>query len=168
MAVTNENSPEYNKATDPRTYGRLDPEDTAQKLYAAPFNFVQGAAAGDATSTAKLLYLDPGRYRVYWKLSNIEWTAFGASRTLDIGHAAYVDETGTTVVADDNLADDNIDVSSAGAAAMGSDILAAATGGATEFRVGAGGLTILATVAGGTIPAAATLEGYIVYSKVGP
>lgn len=167
MAVTTEKSTEYNQATDPRTYGRMDAEDTPQKLKSAPFNYTQGAAAGDIGSTQGLVYLPPGRYKVYWFLSRIEWSAFGASRTLDVGLGAYTAEDGTSTAAAANLADNDIDVSSAGAAAMGSDF-AAGTGGVTELKVGSGGIGVFATVAGGTIPAAATLKGYLAYTEVGP
>jgi hypothetical protein len=168
MAVTAEFSTEYNKMTDPRTYGRLDPEDTPQKIKAHRFNFTQGAAAGDATSTQTLIYLQPGRYLILWQLSRIEWSAFGASRVLDIGISAYTGEDGTAVAVAANVADDNIDVSAAGTAAMGSDVLAAAIGGVSELKVGAGGASIFATVAGGTIPVAATLKGYVMVAEVGP
>lgn len=123
------------------------------------FNFTQGAAAGDAGSTADLVQLPPGLVRVFLSNSHIEWTAFGAARVLDIGYAAYVQPDGTAVVADDNAFDDNIDVSSAGNAALGSDV-AALSGKMMEFN-SRDGVTLFATVAGGTIPAAAGLHGWV-------
>lgn len=165
MAVTNETSTEFNQATDPRTYGKMDPDVTPQKAKIARFNFTQSAAAGDIASTQKLLFLPPGRIIVFPKLSFIQWTAFGAARVLDIGYAAYTGEDGVAVGALANAFDDDIDVSAAGGAAMGSD-LTVGTGMLWTFK-SSGGVTLLSTVAGGTIPAAATLKGYVTYAEVG-
>ena len=166
MAVTNESSTEYLKATDPRTNGLMAPEVTPQKIKYARFNFTQGVAAGDIGSTADLVRLPAGRIVVFPKASLIQWSAFGAARTLDVGYASYTDEDGTTVVAAAAVWDDDVDVTAAGVAALGSD-LAAATGGAYDFKSD-NGVKILATVAGGTIPAGATLKGYVAYAEVGP
>lgn len=165
MAVTNESSTEYLKTTDPRTYGSLTPEQAPKDIKFVPFTFTQGAAAGDATSTAQLAFLEGGRFVVLPKLSFIDWSAFGAARVLDIGLSAYTDEDGNTVAAAPTAFDEDIDVSAAGRAAMGSDI-AAVTGG--RFLVKSrSGVTIVATVAGGTIPAGATLTGYLAVAAVG-
>ena len=58
------------------------------------FQYFELAAAsvtpvGDANSTATLCLLPPGRVRVLPWLSRVSGGIFGASRTLDIGHAAY-------------------------------------------------------------------------------
>ena len=165
MAVTNEFSAQYLKATDPRTYGRLDPEDTPMNVRIERFEFTQSAAAGDATSTMTLGQLPPGRCVFFPKMSWLSWDAFGASRVLDIGHAAYTGEDGVAVVAATNKWDDNIDVSSAGGAAMGSDLVIADAAG-TEFK-SAAGVNIVANVAGGTIPAGTKIFGYLAYMPVG-
>lgn len=165
MAVTNEFSTEYLKKTDPRTYGLLSVNDQSIPMFAQPFNFTQGAAAGDANSTATLWKFPPGRILFFADLSRITWAAFGASRVLDIGHAAYVDESGTAVAANTNRFDDNIDVSAAGTAFMNSDgVIGDAAG--VEFISGAG-VDLLATVTGGTIPAGTVLRGRIVFAHVG-
>ena len=125
------------------------------------FNFTQGAAAGDATSSAELVQLPAGRVRVYPKLSVLSNSAFGASRVLDVGYKAYTSEAGAAVTADLDFIDNDIDVSSAASAALGTDIAAADK---TAYFASATGVTLVATVAGGTIPVAATLDGYVVYS----
>lgn len=165
MGVTTEYSTEYLKTTDPRTYGSLNPEQAPRDIKFIPFNFTQGVAAGDAASKAVLAFLEAGRFYVLPKLSFIDWDAFGSSRVLDIGYAAYTDEDGNTVVADPDAFDDDVDVASAGRAAMGSDI-AAASGGSFLFKA-RDGVAITATVAGGTIPAGTKLKGYLAVARVG-
>lgn len=165
MAVTNESSTEYLKTTDPRTNGSLTPEQAPKDIDFVPFTFTQGAAAGDIGSTMKLAFLEGGRFVILPKLSFIDWSAFGAARLLDVGLAAYQDETDTTVAAQPNLFDDDVDVSAAGRAALGSDVLAL-TGGRYLVKT-RGGASIIATVAGGTIPAGATLTGYFAVARVG-
>lgn len=168
MAVTNESSPEYKDVTDPRTNGGVDAKYFRDLQY-VPFNFTQGAAAGDATSTMTLLALQKGRYVLFPKLSIIRWSAFGASRVLDIGITAHTDEAGAAVAVSAARFDDDIDVSSAGSAAMGSDLAAADFSG-VYLNIGGvsntDGAAIVATVAGGTIPAAATLTGYLVLARI--
>lgn len=168
MAVTNETSPEYKDVTDPRTNGGVAATYFRDLQY-IPFNFTQGAAAGDATSTMDLVYLQRGRYVILPKLSLIRWSAFGASRVLDIGITAHTDEAGAAVAASLARFDDDVDVSAAGSAAMGSDLAAADFSG-VYLNIGGttntDGAIIRATVAGGTIPAAATLVGYLVVAKI--
>lgn len=165
MAVTTENSPEFLQATDPRTNGKMDPEVTPQKIKFARFTFTQGAAAGDIGSTMGLVQLPAGRIVVFPKASLLQWSAFGASRTLDVGFAGYTGEDGVAVSGSAVAFDDDIDVSAAGVAALGSDI-AAGSGGVFTFK-SQSGVKLQAAVAGGTIPAAATLRGYIAYAEVG-
>jgi hypothetical protein len=88
-------------------------------------------------------------------------SAFGSSRTLDVGVTAHKDTDGATVSAVTDYILDGLDVSGAGVAAMGTG-----TNGKLESFVvdnGDGAAQVQAVVAGGTIPAAATLEGYVVY-----
>ncbi len=165
MAVTVEYSTEYLKASDPRTYGVMDPDVTAQKLHVQEFNFTQGAAAGDDGSSVGLMYFQPGRYVFYPKLSQIQCSAFGASRVMDIGFSAYTGEDAVAVSAAPIAFDENIDISAAIIAAMGSDV-AANTGGIFTIK-SSSAFSIVALVTGGTIPAAARLTGHIAYAKVG-
>jgi hypothetical protein len=168
MAVTNETTPEFKDVTDPRTNGGVSSVYFRDLQY-IPFNFTQGAAAGDATSTMDLVYLQRGRYVILPKLSLIRWSAFGASRTLDVGITAHTDEAGAAVAASLARFDDDVDVSAAGSAALGSDLAAADFSG-VYLNIGGStntdGAIIRATVAGGTIPAAATLVGYLVVAKI--
>ena len=159
MPVTNETSPEFKDVTDPRANGGVSAV-YFKNLQYIPFNFVQSAAAGDATSTMDLVYLQRGRYVILPRLSQIRWSAFGASRVLDIGVTAHTDESGATVAAALARFDDDVDVSAAGTAAMGSDLAAADFSG-VYLNIGGttntDGAIIRATVAGGTIPAAAKI-----------
>lgn len=169
MAVTNETTPEFKDVTDPRTNGGVSSVYFRDLQY-IPFNFTQGAAAGDATSTVDLVYLQRGRYVILPKLSLIRWSAFGSSRVMDIGVKAHTDEAGAAVSDALTRFDDDIDVSAAGSAAMGSNLAAADFSG-VYLNVGGtsntDGAIIRCTVTGGTIPAAATLVGYLVVAKIG-
>lgn len=167
MSVTNQFSTEAARVRDPRANGNVSVA-YFRDLEVMPFTFTQ-SGAGNATSTATLIQLQQGRYRIYPKLSFINWTAFGASRVLDIGLSAYTAEDGSTVSIADAKFDDNIDVSSAGGAAMGSDLAAADSIGVDVLVGGSSntdGARIIATVAGGTIPDAAVLRGYVVLSRI--
>jgi hypothetical protein len=155
------------RVRDPRANGNVSPA-YLREMEALPFTFTQ-SGAGNAGSTATLLVLQKGRYRIYPKLSFINWTAFGASRVLDIGLSAYTAEDGSTVALADNRFDDNVDVSAAGGAAMGSDLAAADSIGVDVLVGGTSntdGAAIVATVAGGTIPDGAILRGYLVVSRI--
>lgn len=159
MAVTNTNSTQVGYEASPVTIVKNC--DSNCKTRKKVFNFVQGAAAGDAGSTAVLANLPAGRVRIYPLESRITWSAFGASRLLDVGYAAYTSEDGSAVTVSAAYFDDDIDVSSAGTAAMGSDI---PDKDKTKYFASKSGVSIYATVAGGTIPAAATIDGYITYT----
>ena len=168
MAVTNETSAEYKDVTDPRTNGGVSSIYFRDIQY-LPFNFVQGAAAGDDGSSATLLYLQKGRYVILPKLSFIQWSALGASRVTDIGISAHTDETGAAVAAALTRFDENVDMSSAGSAAMGSDMVIADAAG-IYLNIGGtsntDGASIVASVTGGTIPAAAVFRGYLAVAKI--
>ena len=123
------------------------------------FNFTQGAAAGDAGSLAELVKIPAGSVRVILPLSRIAFSAMGASRTMDLGWLAYTDLNNDAVAADPNGLDDGVDVSSAGSVNPSGTV-----GGAETYLFESnGGLTLTAQINDGTIPAAATLDGYIVY-----
>jgi hypothetical protein len=158
MAVTTEKSAQINNA-EAAPVVLNDNVDVYGKLRVAVFDFTQGAAAGDATSTMDLAVLPHGNIRILPELSHIAFSAFGASRTLDIGFLAYTDWKSAAVVADPNYFATAIDVSSAGAAKFSEALTAPAK---PQYR-SKDGLTVQATVAGGTIPAGATLTGFIVY-----
>lgn len=160
MAVTTEYSAEYTNMT-AKPPVLADAAVSYGKLRLLQFTFTQGAAAGDAGSSAALVKLPAGKVALIGALSRIECSAFGAARTLDIGWDAYKDKNGTAVVADDNGLTDNLDVSAAAAADL---TQLAVLGGGIKVFESLNGVVLRATVAGGTIPIAATLKGYVVVS----
>lgn len=160
-------SNEANRVRDPRANGFVSVA-YHRDLEVMPFTFTQ-SGAGNAGSTATLITLQKGRYRIFPRLSYINWTAFGASRVLDIGLNAYTGEDGAAVSIAANRFDDDVDVSAAGGALMGSDLSAADSIGVDVLVGGTSntdGAAIVATVAGGTIPDGAILRGYVVISRI--
>lgn len=157
MAVTNEKSVQMtNLDAVPRK--ELPANELGGRVRAARFDFTQGAAAGDPGSTADLCKL-PARARVLAGLSYIRWSAFGAARTLDIGTRAHKNaQTGADIAANAARFVSALDVSAAGFATLASN---AQMAGDTDTVLGEA--VVYATVAGGTIPAGATLKGEIVY-----
>ena len=161
MAVTTEKSDQITNAeASPRT--GIPAYDWSGKLRIARFDFTQGSSAGDANSTAELVRLPTGRVRVYLVQSRITTSAFGSSRTLDLGHMAYTDEAGDTVAADEDSLDAAQSVSGAA-----SYVPIGTVGGEESYLFSSHsteGVTIIAKCEGGTIPAAATIKGYFVYA----
>jgi len=158
MAVTTEKSDQItNQEASPPVMTGVDT--LRGKMKILRFTFTQGAAAGDATSTAELVKVPAGVVRVFLALSRITVSALGAARTMDIGWQAYTDTNDDAVVADPNGLDDGVDVSSAvtynPTGTVGED--------ETYLFESNGGVTIEAQVNDGTIPAAATINGYFVY-----
>lgn len=139
-------------ATDYRKY----PIDDHGKLRYA---YAKVTASGDlaANGTAALFWLPPGRKRILPHLSRITTSAFGAARTLDLGHAAYATSLPAGQEAEDPDAFiDGLDVSSA--------VTANAMGTALKFDMySQDEVLVFATVLGGTMPDAATLEVLMAY-----
>lgn len=161
MAVTTEYSTQYNGPD--RTIAMTSLAPVMFRKVVIPFDFTQGSAAGDATSTARIFRLPPGLVYFFPKESYIQWSDMGSSPELDIGYGAYKTLAGVAVVADDNLFDDAIDASSAGEALMGSDYgvgTAGATGMYKKFET-LEGVDIIVSGPDEGIPAAATLGGYL-------
>jgi hypothetical protein len=155
MALTNENSAELAKvlATPPQS---LNPDEWHGRFRPYRFTFTQGAAAGDANSFARLVKLPAGRYRVFLALSRVANSAFGASRTLNLGWEAYTDINGQAVAASVNGLDAAQDVAAAGAYPPIGTV-----GGDESFLFESrSGVVINAQVLAGTIPVGATLKGY--------
>lgn len=165
MAVTTEYSPEF--AAEFQTPHVADLVIQALKIEQWPFNFLQGAAAGDIGSTAKLRRIPGGLVYFFPMESRITWEAFGAARLLDIGHEAFTKLDLSSQAASLALFDDDIDVSAAGGAAMGSDYTQAVQANAGGFKKfeSVDGVNIVATVAGGTIPAGTNLTGYLLIGR---
>lgn len=159
MAITTEDSTEVSRV---ETNGSdlLDTTSWEGKLRYFHFTFTQGAAAGDAGSIQRLVNLPPGRWRILLALSRVSVSALGAARTMDIGWEAYVNADGDAVVADPNGLDDGTDVSSAVAfnpiGTVGDDETMLVNSRSKR------GITLTSQVNDGTIPAAATVNGYFV------
>ena len=128
------------------------------RLRLARFTFTQ-SGAGDADSTAALVRLPAGSVRVLLAESRVANSAFGASRTLDLGWQAHTDRSGAAVAADDDGLDAAQDVATAGAYSP----IGTVGGDETRLFQSQAGVVIEAKVAGGTIPDGATLNGYLVY-----
>jgi hypothetical protein len=139
------------------------PTEEHGKLRIIHGTITQGAAAGDAGSSVVIGNLPPGKVVIFPHLCRYKVSALGASRTMDIGHKAYVkrgDQAATEEADDDNAFADNIDVSGATDAAFPT------TAGQAWEMWSRAGIQLYATVDGGTIPAAATFEFTIVFADV--
>ena len=160
MAVTTEKSTQItNSEAKPRV--PLAANDWSGKLRVARFDFTQGAAAGDANSTVDMVRLPAGSVRVYLAMSRITTSAFGSSRTLDIGHTAYTGFDGATVAADE----DDLDAAQSISGAASYVPIGTVGGDETKlFESHGDGVLIQAKCEGGTIPIAATINGYFVYA----
>lgn len=138
---------------------RKRPFDTQGKLRFAYFALPAVAVAGDIGTTIELCDLPPGAVRILPWLSQLSVSAWGASRTLSIGHRAYqkIDDPYTAEAESSNAFVSALDVSSAlttdpwSATVMKYDVYSKA------------GVTVFATVAGGTIPVNATMSGLVAY-----
>lgn len=129
------------------------------KIHVCYFSFTQ-VGAGDTLSTAELVKLPAGRVRVLRSGFHIANSAFGASRTLDIGTRAYTKFDGTTQAEAGQAFKAALDVSSAAI----NTLPAAAGADPTLYLESATGVTLFAKLAAGaTIPDAATLIGYVTY-----
>lgn len=157
MAVTTETSDELDAYLGVPT-SRINVHQWMGRVRIMHFTFTQGAAAGDANSIARLVKLPAGKVRVLGGMSKIYFSAFGASRVLDVGYDAYVDDNGDDVSADLDALANNINVASAGDSDIDNN-----TADGTLLLESREGVEIQAQVAGGTIPAAATLKGYIAF-----
>lgn len=138
---------------------RLRPIDKHGKFRIAFFQLVATTVAGDIGSTIDLTDLPPGAVRILPHMSRLINSAWGASRTLAIGHREY--QKSSTPYA--------VEAQNASAFAAAIDVSAAVTtpvalGTALKYDVySLAGVVLYATVAGGTIPTGATLSGYFAY-----
>lgn len=151
MAVTVEDSAQLAEGY------RGRPTDNHGKLRFAYFSFTQGAAAGDVNSEANLCKLPQGAKRILPGLSRVSTSAFGGGRTLDIGFRAYDRQVGEDLQAEElDALVDGMDVSSA--------VNGAAFGTGIKYDVySRTEMTVAAQVRGNSIPAGATIEGYVAY-----
>lgn len=157
MAITNESA---SHLVDTTGITKLPITANAEKRCQS-FSFTQGAAAGDAGSTMILHTFPPGRVRLFAS-SRIAWSAFGAGRVLDVGYGKFTGPDAVDVAAAPTALDDDINVAAAGKADLFSD--ATPNSGMWIEIVSRTPWSVIATVAGGTIPAGATLAGWLDYT----
>ena len=136
---------------------RGDPRHDHGKMRVQYFAVPALTVAGDIGSTFEMFKLPPGNVRVLPRLCRIRNSAWGASRTFNIGHRAYMSRPpGNTMVAED---DD--------AFALGLDFSSATDNslllGIKFDLYSLQGVTVFGTVAGGTAPIGATVDGYFAY-----
>lgn len=140
---------------------RARPIEDHGKLRIQFFELTATAAAGDALSTIDLCDLPPGAVRVLPNLSRISASAFGAGRTLTIGHQAYDKRTPDL----DNYSE-ALDLDAFTPAAL--DVSGATNSIPVSTQIkydlySTAGVRVTAQVVGGTIPQGATLSGFLVY-----
>lgn len=137
---------------------RKYPIDDHGKLRYQYANVVADGALA-ANGTIGLFWLPPGRKRILPHLSRITTSAFGAGRTLDIGHDTYSARPAQEAAyeaADPDALVDGLDVENA--------VTAAALGTALKFDIySRDAVLIYATVLGDTMPDAATIEVLLAY-----
>lgn len=136
----------------------IDEHGKLRFLYGKVTSPVGGVAA---LSTLGLGWLPPGRKRVLPSLSRLSVTAFGAARTLHVGHGAYskrppIADTTPVEPESNNALANAIDVSAALNSAVLSTLIKYDMYSLDE-------VLIFATVNGGTFPAAATVELLLAY-----
>lgn len=143
---------------------RKRPFDIHGKLRFDYFALPATAVLGDIGSTIELCDLPPGATRILPWLCRLSTSAWGASRTLSIGHRAYtkadafMNASGVT----DEAESSNAFVSALDVSAAVNNVAWSST--VQKYDVFAkSGVTLFATVAGGTIPAGATMSGLVAY-----
>lgn len=155
MAVVTENSVEYavQVAGDgSRNHANLQ----HGKKRIAVFHHTQ-AAAGDVNSKINLCNLPFGPVRVLGV--HVNSSAFGAARTLDIGHTGYTGMDGVAVVAAEDAFVSALDISGA----VDSFKRAGGATAAGVFIQSKGGFTVQAKVEGDAIDIGETLNGWVEY-----
>lgn len=157
MAVTNEKSAQLQQV-DAALPDFLASDQSMARCRAFQFDFTQGAAAGDAESTALLCRLHPGKWTLLAYVSRIENSAFGAGRTLNVGVQAYTKSDGSAQAAQEDVLVDGLDVAAAGGNFMGSGTNGLARVDLPESR---DRIEVYATVKGATIPSGATIKGVV-------
>lgn len=157
--MSTENSTEYGNtvASPPR---RNRPDQQHGRVRIASFTHTQ-AAQGAAGSLVNLCILPPGRGRILKKMSWAMVSALGSSRTMDIGHTGWTKMDGTEQAASADVLADGVDVSSATSAALG--VGTNADDSAVLVYDSKDQIVIQALIAGDTLDAGETFEGYIAY-----
>lgn len=120
---------------------------------------VEATEQGDADSEIELCDLPPGATRVLPIMSRLANSAFGAGRTLDIGHRAYRSTSDYSVEPEaENFTAfaEDLDVAAAATVNPLISVMKYDIYSKSEVRV-------VARVQGGTVPVGATIEGFIAY-----
>ena len=139
---------------------RKRPIDDHGKLRFEYFELAPVAVAGDANTTIDLCELPPGAVRILPFMSRIKTSAFGASRTLDIGHRAYAKADYVNGGSDEP----ENEVAFVTAKDVSAQVANDAWSTVLKYDVfSKAGVMIFAKVEGGTIPVAATLSGLVAY-----
>jgi hypothetical protein len=161
MAVTNEKSTQVTKLTaSPKQ--ELSVKERDGRVRMARVDYTQSAAAGDIGSTQELCQLPAGA-RILGNLSFLAVSAFGAARTLDIGTRAHRNaQTGALVPEAAASINSAVDVSAAVRFSLAADANGPVNAGGDTLTF-TGEVFVFSTVAGGTIPAGATIKGDIAY-----
>ena len=158
MAVTTQYSTEYDTGFVTQD-DKLRPHELGGRVKVAYFKHTQ-SGAGDATSSAALVKLPPGRVRVLASMSKAYFNWTTASATADIGWDAYTDFAGDEVSEGPNGIDDGIDVDVAGFQTFGSALTA--TGGTKVFE-SQDGVVIRATSQDVAIADGDVVAGFLLY-----
>lgn len=136
---------------------RLNPADHGN-VYQVSFSYKNETGGTLAAGTKiGLAQLPAGAVAIHG-LSQAKHSALGASRTLDIGHEAYKDKDNADVAEKLDLLLDGANVSGAGTVSLNLQ-------GPAYKAESKEGIVITAQVNGGTIPANATIDGVILFSR---
>jgi len=148
MATTN--STEYgNTVAVPAVMNDVCDEHGRVRVRSFTYTQVGAGASGDLINLCKL---PGGNVRIVGVALTV--SAFGASRTIKLGHTGYTNLANTAVAASSTAFLASTSVASAGTI----------TSHVTQKIASKEGLTVQALVEGGTIPDAATVAGYVLYA----
>jgi len=148
--MANQNSTQYaNTQAVPATMNDVCDEHGRVRVRA--FDFTQSGAGADG-DTVTLCQLPAGTLRIVGV--QIINSALGASRVVKVGHTGYTNLSNAAVAASDNAFLANTSVAAAGTI---NSVLSSKFTNKT-------GVTVRATITGGTIPDGTTLNGQILYA----
>lgn len=145
MAVTKNKSEQIKENESGKMISSLD----NARVRLMGFDFRQGTTAGADGSTADLVSL-PARCKVVPTLSRLTSSALGA--TLNVGLRAHTNADGTAVAEDDDALSSALAVTTAASVTLN-----------VEGYVDVDSKSNVIVFAKGTLPANATLSGYIAY-----
>lgn len=153
------NSTQYaNQIAIPPVLDRADQSYGKVRFQKIDYTQINAGADGDEVNIIKL---PPGRVTLIGPLSYLRFSALGASRVWKLGWLSYKDRQGNVVAASLSGIQSGVDVS----AAVQTNLAPAAVDadGLITFD-SLGGVVLQGEVTGGTIPAAATILGGLMYT----